>query len=173
MCVRLRVQIFPMWTWQEDRVRFGFFLQMCAITSSLFLIGRLGIAYKSNYICEWLSEGLDWIGGSWILGDHVFPRYWDDEKKVKQSNGFGCTWHVLICVISVLMWLRQDSTVMIKGRRALVLGTFCFTLTLTGENKLHHARLVSVFIFWSYEGLLKIYWGNELNFFFFLRTKMN
>lgn len=48
--------------------------------SFLFLIGRLGIACKSNYICEWLSDGLDRIGGSWILGDHEFPRYWDYEK---------------------------------------------------------------------------------------------
>lgn len=116
MCVRLRVQIFPMWTWQEDRVRFGFFLQMCAITSSLFLIGRLGIAYKSNYICEWLSEGLDWIGGSWILGDHVFPRHWDDEKKVKQSmvlvarGMFLFVWSVFWCDYDKIQrsWLKED-----------------------------------------------------------------
>ena len=64
-------------------------------------------------------------------------------KKVKQSSGFCCMCHGLICVLSVLMRLRQDSTVMIKGGRTLVLGTF-FSLTLTWENKLHHARFVSV-----------------------------
>lgn len=46
---------------------------------------------KFLYVSDW---GLDWIGGPWILGDHVFPRYWDDEKK---SQTIKCFWLHVSC----------------------------------------------------------------------------